>query len=229
MRDTQAATERERERHDTLVDKTTTQLRDIEQQNANSNAYRARIEDARTGVENAKDAAEIAPVGRDIVANFRGSNVEKLIPLLPADVVAAMPKKDADAYARDVTTSYSRLAKDPRAPAPRYMAMGDGKIHKVWTDKDGKDHDDIIGPAVVKPGKDNSDLINAAAPGLASPAATPAPSNMPPSPAAPLGTAPKNLWGKTVKVGDKTYKIDDAGNVTPAGGPEGGSPAPGGL
>jgi len=148
--DIQQAGEEERAKHDRVTEAALNTQRDIQQQNADTQSYRASLDATRTGIAGSKLEKEYAPIGRDVIASFRGTNVEKLIPLLPPDVVAAMPRKDADAYAKDVTSSYSRLAKSPAAKPPRYIPMGDGKIHKLVDMPDGSTKDTIIGPAVLK-------------------------------------------------------------------------------
>lgn len=140
----------ERRRHDEADEQAAayrTQL--LAQRNAIEN-LKANAETTRARAEADRAEADIAPVNRDVLARYRGTNVDKVLMLPDPETVMAMPKPEADRLLRDVISSYSRAVKSPHLPAPRYMPMGDGKIHKLWTDADGNSHDDIVGPAVTK-------------------------------------------------------------------------------
>lgn len=187
----------ERVRRDQAFEGLTQQQRDIAAQQANTSAYRANldaqrvaIDNARVGVEGARARAEIAPIGSDILSRYRGTEVERRVALPPPDVVAAMPRKDADALLKEVVTAYSKG--DPNKKI-NFVPMGDGSIHKIVTDvTTGNSTDTIIGKAVPK-GASSKDTLAAEVNKLnaaeGSPAATPVPTPTATPTATPHGVA----------------------------------------
>lgn len=226
---------REHEKHDAAQEKTAEEGKDIEYgklqedqkktgiaaQNEGINAYKATLDAKRVDIEGTRLQQDFAPIGTDVVKQFRGSNVEKVIPLLPPDVVAHMPKKDALAYARSVTTSYAQKSKDPSLNI-NYQALKDG-VHRIVTDpKTGATVSDTFIGQKLTTGKGGTDTLAAEANAIASgadpstagaPGTTAAPEAAPAAAPLPSGAPPKNLWGHTVKIGGRTIKIDENGKV----------------
>jgi hypothetical protein len=217
LRQIQAQTAKERERHDTALEKLTQQQRDIQSASQRSMEQFRGAEEKHWGVEEgiqretagslaalrAGEAQQYQPGGRDTLSAFR--KAKGLPPGTPSpDEIKAMPLKDALAMQREV---YRAMATATAKKNVRFQQLKDG-WHKIVTDPTTGDtiSDSYVGQAAPKGGAglspDAAAEIGAATGGTTPPSSTtPTPAA---TPTAPMGPPPGKIVGKTTKP-DNTY------------------------